>query len=315
MPARKPTTHPTSMTEIARHSSLISCYVSGLTCNALIQTASELHKPEKRVAAGEGDPPADNISSNRQENSDKLKCQILLNSVKISLDAKCPNLQFALCALVLHDKETGRLSPSASLPGLSHTQSQLDFKFTIPTIQVESAEPREKEKPIDEPEMTICNLLELGIRDAKVTCVAKIIHSEVSEDAILTWKNVQEYSLSDPTFRPKSDDYEMKNNKLVIKATLPSLWSQLASPAVGIPDSTGGVDVLILNEAIDAWKPGVEHLIDTAQLALEMKSARGKRVLLTLLTNATRSVLGNKVHKSPISQWTFFHYDVIWGQK
>ena len=288
-PFAKPA-HPSSLKQIVPHSSLVTLYLSGLSCRALVVIASELQQPTQD---GNNTKDRFNLPPHQETTSvDKLdpgrpKSRTLLNSFKVSANVNCPVFQIAVCALVPVSGEDA--ASQDTLPGLSATQSQLNFQFSAPDSMGDGGKK-------DTKEVTVHNLLELGIRDATVMCVAKIIHSEISEEAILTWTNVQGYHISDPTSRPKSDDFETKNNKVVVKASLPSLWSQLAAPHTGIPNhSTGGLDILTLSEAIDVWKPGVEGVIDSVKLVLKGKTAREKRVILTLLSNTAMCTLSHKV--------------------
>ena len=279
----------TSLKQIISNSSLVTLYLSGLSCKALLLAASELQQTTQTESS---DPNRSNSPHHSEANSingstpGKAKSRTLLNSFKVSTDLKCPVFQIAVCALIPVGSEDA--ISQDTLPGLSPAQSQLKFNLALP----DRLEGDEREKK----DITICNLLELGVRDANATCVAQIIHSEISEEAVLTWKNVQGYHLSDPTSRPKTDDFETKSNKVIVKISLPSLWSQLAAPHTGIPNSsTGGLDILTLSEAIDAWKPGMESLVDSAKMVLKVKTTREKRVALALLGNAAMCALCHKV--------------------
>ena len=283
---RKPPPKSSVLKELIPHSSLVTCYLSGLRCNALIETSTEVQYTEGVKETGSRTATAS------AERGGKAKSRSLLSSVKVSVKAQCPVLQASVSALVTGDREGQGAVPLSTLPTLQSQQSQLNFLLDVPGTRP-SGTPELDEKI---PPVKVCNLLEMGVRDASVTCVAKVIHSEVSEDSILTWANVRSYHLADPTSGPKLEDFETKNNKVVVHASLPSLWTQLASPHTGIPNSsTGGLDLLILSEAIDAWKPGVDHLVNMGQLALEKKENREERVLLVLLSNTARIALCKKV--------------------
>ncbi len=333
---RRPPPQNANLKEIVRHGSVISAYLSGLAVTALIQTDVEAQVPERRKGGGGGrrdgegggtgggggpqeasTPAGDGVellpeppyssSSSAVTSSAKpnKKSRILQNTIKLSLEAKCPVLQTSVCALVMpgataQEEGGGKEKappPEATLPGLLPGRSQLDFQFAfLPSSPLEAE--KTKEASIGTAANTLCNLLELGIQDASVTCVTKVIHSEINEEAILTWKNVQGFRLADPISSPRSDDYETKNNKVVIKASLPYLWSQLAAPVTGIPSpSTGGLDVLILSEVIDLWKPCVEQVIKSVETAIERKAVRDKSILLALLCGAARSPLFCKVQE------------------
>ena len=294
---RKPPPKSSTLKEIIPHTSLVSFYLSGLSCNALIKTATEVQHLEGKTETGDNTGATSAVHRDKSGNthsSGNTKSRTLLSTVKISVKAQCPVLQASVSALVTEDRGSEGAVPLSTLPKLpSSQQSQLNYFLVIPDPQPSGrAESDERISPVK-----VCNLLEMGIRDASITCVSKVIQSEVSEDSILTWANVRSYRLTDPTSIPKSEDFETKNNKVVIQASLPSLWTQLASPHTGIPNSsTGGLDLLILTEAINAWKPGVEHLVNMGQLALEKKENREERVLLALLSNTARIALCKKVH-------------------
>ena len=226
--------------------------------------------------------------TDQQSVTSKAKSRTLLNTSKVSVDVKCPVLQGTVCALIMDESEE-----ESSFPGLFPVRSQLNFDVTVPTMADGETSTV----------TTVCNLFEVGTADVNITCVAKIIHSEISEDAILSWKNVQSYRLIDPTSSPKSDTFEMKNNKVVFRASIPLLWSQVATPRTGIPnEGTGGIDLLVLPEAIDAWKAEVEHLVESVRMVIEGKAVREKRVLLGLLGCAARSPLYHKVRTASLSE-------------
>ena len=263
----KPTsTRPsTYLKQIAPHSSLLTIYTEGINCDVLLHTASviQLTSHNKNNALEE--------TEQDQQNQGRTK----LDSFKISADLKCPVIQLAVCALVQGSSKTEH-----TLPGLSQAQTQLNFHLH-PLQSVEA------DKSSDGG--IVCNLLEAGLREATATCVAEIIHSELSEEMILSWTNVQGHNLSDPLLRPKSEDCEKKNNQLVIKVSLPLFWSQIAAPYTGLANpSTGGLDVLVLMEAIEAWQVGVEHLVATVKGVIDAKTLRDRKVLLALISNAAR---------------------------
>ena len=274
----RPPSRSMQLCELAKHSSLVTLYLTGLGCTALLYTASEIQQAalnRSRVAEGE------QIEATE-------KCKSLLSSYKLSAELKCPVIQAAVCALVPAEAD----GKESTLPGLSALQSQLSFHYALPASQGGDC---------NCPEMEVRDLLEAGIREASVSCVANFVHSELSEEVVLTWRNIQDYELTNETTRPSSEDYEMSNNKVVVKALVPSLWSQLAAPHTGIAcHSTGGLDVLVVLEAVEAWQGSVERLVKLATSVVQRKALREKRVILTLLNNATRSSLYHKVSLLPL---------------
>lgn len=269
-----PLSHATSLQGVRPHTSLVSCYVSGIICDALVQTATEIQQCTSRGVMCQ-DPPDSSVDSGVVVQN---RSKTLLNTVNVSVDVKCPVLQASLCAMV---QETAK--DSSHLTGLTHTQSQLNFLLLT---EVDSKEQSAEEMM---PNSRVCNLMELGICDASIVCVTKVFHSEISSQSILTWEEVAKYELASPMSSPRSDEGETKNNKIAVWASLPALWCQLAAPRTGVPnEDTGGLDVLILTEAMDAWKPWVEGAMDAVELVKEVKVEREKRVLVALLSNAIR---------------------------
>ena len=267
-----------SLKEIAHHSSLLVCYASGVGIDALLETASEFqetvhNRSRREESRGEGGEEAG-------EGATKVKTKI--DSFKVSADLKLPVVQLAVCALVPEKKE----GDHSTLPSLSSAQSQLHFQLNnLPPI-TEGCDST----------ATVCVLLEAGLRESTATCVTEIVHSELSEEVVLTWRNVQSYQLQDLKTQPTSEDCSEKKNRVVVSASLPLLWSQLASPNTGIASpTTGGIDMLILMEAMEAWKKGVEQLISSTQSLLANKALREKKVLLTLISDAAQLSLSRKV--------------------
>ena len=261
-----------SLKEIARHSSLIVLYASGIGVDAVLETSSEFQETSHNRSVGGREREGEG-EEQRQEREKKTRTKI--DSFKVSADVKIPVAQLAVCAVV-QEKEGASVS---RLPTLSPAQSQLHFQLVnLPPITDSS-----------EVKTTVCVLLEAGVRESSASCVAKIVHSEVSEDTVLTWRDVQGYQLQDINVQATSDDCEEKKNRVVVSASLPLLWSQLVSPNTGIASATtGGIDLLILMEALEAWQGGVEQLIGSAQALVAGKSLREKRILLSLISNAAK---------------------------
>lgn len=271
-----------SLKEVVQHSSLLVCYASGVICDALLETASEFQETVHNKSRGEDEGEG---GEERGEGAGGTKARTKIDSFKVSADVKLPIVQLAVCALI-----PGKDKPSRpSLPTLSHAQSQLHFQLVnLPPI-TEGIETKS----------VVCILLEAGVRESIATCVAEIVHSELSEEVVLTWQNVQGYQLQDLNVQPSSDECQEKKNRVVLSASLPLFWSQLASPRTGIanPD-TGGIDLLILMEALGEWQGSVEQLVNSTQSLLVKKALREKQVLLTLIANAAKLHPTKKVHIS-----------------
>ena len=219
------------------------------------------------------------------EGEEGTKAKTKIDSFKLSADVKLPVVQLAVCAVVPEEEQKAKMS---TLPSLSQAQSQLNFQLSnLPPITAEEGEAKSA---------AVCVLLEAGIRESTATCVAEIVHSELSEEIVLTWRNVQDYQLQDLRKRPTSDECQEKKNRVVFSASLPLFWSQLASPHTGIAcASTGGIDMLILLEAMEAWQSGAEQLLSSTQSLLSNKAHREKQVLLALIANAAKMPLMKKV--------------------
>jgi hypothetical protein len=297
--SRNGTTSNISLRKVARHSSLLVCYASGVGCDALLETASEFQDTVHNKSRGEerkerGDTAEGGGERGEGEGEEGTKAKTKIDSFKVSADAKLPVVQLAVCALVPEEGE--ERAKRSTLPSLSQAQSQLNFQLSnLPPITAEGAEARSA---------MVCLLLEAGIRESTATCVAEIVHSELSEEIVLTWRNVQGYQLQDVRKRPTSDDCQEKKNRVVFSASLPLFWSQLASPHTGIASaSTGGIDMLILLEAMEAWQRGVEQLVSSAQSLLSNKALREKQVLLTIIANAAKMPLMKKVGPYRFKYW------------
>ena len=276
-----------SLKEVVRHSSLMVCYASGIGCDVLLETASEFQDTVHNKSRGEAEGNGEKERGGEGEMEEGTKAKTKIDSFKVSADVKLPVVQLAVCALVPEERDSGRAKKS-TLPSLSHAQSQLNFQLSnLPPITAEGGEAKSA---------VVCVLLEAGIRESTATCVAEIVHSELSEEIVLTWRNVQGYELQDVRKRPTSDECQEKKNRVVFSASLPLFWSQLASPHTGIASSsTGGIDMLILLEAMEAWQRGVEQLLSSTQSLLSSKAHREKQVLLALIANAAKMPLMKKV--------------------
>ena len=274
-----------SLKEVARHSSLLVCYATGMGLDALLETASEFQETLHNKSCGDDRGNETEEGEDEQRNIGEVgtKARTKIDSFKLSAEVKLPVIQLAMCALLPERTEGVK---SATFPSLSRTQSQLHFQLVnIPPITEEATS-----------ESTVCILLEAGMKESTATCVAEIIHSELSEEVVLTWRNVQGYQLQDVSAQPTSEDCQEKKNRVVLSISLPKFWSQLASPSTGIAGpTTGGIDILILIEAIEAWKSSVEKLLSSIQSLLTKKSLREKQALLMLIANAAKLPMYRKV--------------------
>ena len=149
-------------------------------------------------------------------------------------------------------------------PSLSQMQSQLHFHLVnLPPITEATSR------------SAVCVLLEACVKESSATCVAEIVCSELGEEVVLTWQNVQGYQLQDVSAQPTSDDCQEKKNCVVLSISLPLLWSHLASPNTGIAGpTTGGIDVLILIKVMETWQRGVKKLLRSIQSLLTNKALR-----------------------------------------
>ena len=139
------------LTSITPRNSLLTLYMSGLTCDTLLQTSS-VREDENTKVKGE------------------QKRKVTVSSVKISTKIMCPVMEFDLSALV------GAEEYSSNLPGFVPAQKQLHFNMTLPS---------------DGNSFVSCDLFEAGIKDVSVSLAASIVQSELSEDAVFTWEGMQ----------------------------------------------------------------------------------------------------------------------------
>ena len=289
----------TGLLRVSPHCSLISCFASGLSCHALIQTASELQQLNSSVAVrDEIDASQDQSGSTADANVVRSKSKTLLNTVNVSVEVKSPVLQASMCALTRDEEE----EKGSRFTGLHPSQSQLNF------LLAQAGPPEQAPESKPPPDLHVCNLAEVGVRDASITSVAKIFHSEISDQSIFTWRHIQNYRLGSPTMRPLSSDVEVNNNRITFRASLPTLWSQFAAPHTGVPNkSTGGLDVLVLCEAVEAWRPWIEAVGEAIELVKDSKVEREKRVLVTILSIAARCPLTYRVSRTVEAPRTLKH--------
>lgn len=213
-----------------------------------------------------------------------LKCQTLfqtardvggaskriLSSMKILGKVNLPVIQASICCLL------PKYDLNKTLPTLPLEQSQLAFELS--TVK----------------DLSVCTLLEAGLKDIGVTLVAKLLATEVHEDAVLDWTHIRQYGTLDSVMPTHA--VESKNNHFVLDIVMPRVWSQVASTHTGIAGPvTGGLDLLIMYEAMEAW---LQHVGDFPLLVNKLfsdKSSRDRKVLLTIVANAARnSMMFNK---------------------
>ena len=188
----------------------------------------------------------------------------ILSSVDIVGDINIPVVQTSICCLVpkLHGEQTPL--------NLSSEQSQLSFELTQAR------------------DLTLCTLLEAGLKDVGVRLVAKLLQTEVHEETVMDWNHIHQYSGMGTGVLDHA--LETRNNQFVINVSIPLLWSQVASTHTGIAGPlTGGLDLLVLYEALEAWHEPVEGVASLIGKLVKDKTSRDRRVLLTIVANAARN--------------------------
>lgn len=264
----KAITHPPNRTsdsfalrKIVRHMSLLTVFLSGVSCNVFIQTSREVQRSPKQLTRG-----ADS--------------KTILCSTDVLVDVHLPTVQVAIGVLVPREHVSGM---ELSLSGLPRQQSKLIF-----TLESDS-------------DLFMYNLLEAGLKLVELSVIAKLLSSEVHEEMVFDWSHIHRYHDSSVQLNNQSDEVEARNNRFVVQVLCPLMWSQLASPQTGIAGpSTGGLDLLVLHEAMGVWQGGVEHLASVESQFMKGKKLRDKRVLLTLVANAARNSMLCKQSFNPV---------------
>lgn len=218
-----------------------------------------------------------------------LKCQALfqtskevcgaskriLSSVDIVGRVNLPTIQTSICCLV------PKSDTNKTLLTLSPEQSQLSFELSPSR------------------DLTICTLLEAGLKDSSLTLVTKLLTSEVHEDAVLEWNHVHLYENVESIL--PTNAIELKNNHFMIDLVLPLVWSQVATTHTGLASPvTGGLDLLVLYEALEAWS---EHAVGVASVAKKLlsdKASHDRRVFLTIVANAARNSMLFQRYFNPV---------------
>ena len=241
------TSLPGQLKEVISHKSLLTAYLSEASTSVLLHTPSEAHP----VSAGDG----------------KAGC------VKMAAKLKCPVVQVNLSALVSAGHSC------TALPGLVSAQQQLSFNLVPPSKDAK-------------PDFVLCDLLEAGVKDATVSVAASIATSRLDSNAILSWDYVENERDSVYTDERGHTGSEPggggKCNVLAVDVSVPLLWSQLAAPQCGLAQpSSGGLDLLILSQAVEAWENQVQILLQSVDAMLQSKTQRDKQILLTLISIAT----------------------------
>ena len=117
------TTSNISLKKMARHSSLLVCYASGIGCDALLETVHNKSRGEERKERAKEDGEREG-----GEGKEGTKAKTKIDSFKLSADVKLPIVQLAVCALVLEEGE--ERAKRSTLPSLSQAQSQLNFQLS-----------------------------------------------------------------------------------------------------------------------------------------------------------------------------------------
>ncbi len=251
---------------ILPHHSLFTLYVSGFNGNVLILSSLQ-HQSQD----GSG-----------QEEEGSLHSQ-QTKSIKVSAQVKCPVVQANLSVLLNRGEQV------VQLPGLVPVQQQLDFNLKLPAQAAMEGSTHGVSAGVgvmSSRRLLLCDLLEAGIKDVVVSFAAHIVQSTVRPDPILTWDSLEAPMRWEDALSQKVKE-ETAHHLLYADISIPVVWCQLASPQCGLPDpSSSGVDLLILHDAIVAWRPFVETLKVRISSLLSSKTSRDKRVLLALISNA-----------------------------
>lgn len=274
-PPRKVTSvdhFPGVLEEVIPHKSLLTVYLSGVSADVLLYTFSEMH----------GIAPATSRVS----------------SVKVAAKLNLPVAQVNLCALV-----SAAANSCSALPGLVPAQQQLNFSLLLPS-------------KIVQPEFVLCDLLEAGIKDSNLSVAASIVTSKLDTEAVLSWEHIKkggsDVSL-DGHAATRCDSGEGKNNELMVDMSVPLLWSQLAAPQCGLAQlSSGGLDLLIVCEAVCAWEDKVRTLCQSLTALLQSKAQRDKQVLLTMISIAAKSQSLSKPFNPVLCELAAAYRRTVW---
>lgn len=245
---------PWKLSTVHAQKSLLTVYTGAVSTDVLVLTSSEMQEGQHQQ--GEGAQQGEEGEGAKDKH---LKAQ----SIKILAELKLPVVQVNFSALVESEVSAD------SLPGLVPGQQQLDFSLTAPTAA----------------RIAVCDLLEAGIKEAKMSLAAHIVHTETSQSPVLTWDSLQGAASQDAPSLESSENEAVQ--RVYASLSMPVLWCQLASPPCGLPHpAAGGLDILLLCDAIQVWQEPILALKESVVALLSTKTCRDKQVLLTLLTNA-----------------------------
>ena len=263
--------------EIAIHTSILTGFFSGVDVGILVHAGMEV-----RREGGQGEAPPPGGAPSDQVPPGEHGCRSRLNTVKVAASVHIPVAQASL-SLILLGKEGGVVP---SLPSLSPAQSDLNFQLSLATPTTVSG-----------PQPVLCHLLELGTKDVSASCVAQLFRSEVVEEAVLLVEEVGDYQARDLAGQPPLSNQQKVNNRVLLTVSVPHVWCHLAAPLSGIPSdySTGGLDVLVTMDMLEAWTPGIQALVSTVSKMSIEKTNRERHVVLALLAVANRLPLCPRV--------------------
>ncbi len=200
----------------------------------------------------------------------------ILSSVEIVGRVNLPTIQTSICCLV------PKSDANRTLLSLSPEQSQLLFEIS------------------SSKDLTLCTLLEAGLKDSCLTLVAKLLTSEVHEDGVLEWNHVHQYGNIE-SVSPSHAEVESKNNHFMVDAVLPRVWSQVATTHTGIASSvTGGLDLLVLYEALEVWHEHIGGVVSVAGKLFSDKTSHDRHILLTIIANAARNSMLSQRYFNPV---------------
>jgi hypothetical protein len=194
-----------------------------------------------------------------------------VSSLQLCLQGKCSSLQVSLAAQLVCGEENW-----SSLPNL-RTNSH-------------------GEPPLIQPRPDICRLLEAGCFSLSFTVAAKVVTMEISQKTVLTWEHVQTLDIGTSGKTPSLQQKEEVSNQLAVSVSLPQVWAEVAAPVTGTPSATtGGLDLLLGYEVGVVWQRHLEAVVSGVKTMMAVKRDRDRRTLLSLLTNAARGTLKEKV--------------------
>ena len=303
--------------EIATHTSILTGFLSGVDVGVVVHNCTEVQ------GGGEGNTPTlENSPGGQPPNSPgEQPPRSRLNTFKVSATVRIPVTQASL-SLVL----SGQVP---SLPSLSSAQSDLSFQLSLPSVTtppVTTPTTGSGDQPI------LCNLLELGTKDVSASCVAHLFRSEVVEEAILLMDEIEHHSVEGHAHQTSVEGHAHQTpleghahqtpvsshqkviNRVLLSVSVPQVWCHMAAPLSGIPSdhSTGGLDVLVAMDIVEAWTPGFRALVSSVSKLFDEKVERDRHVLLALLSIANHLSLNPKVLGIPQSSW-FFVGVTVWS--